>query len=335
MWPCIVIIVCYSRIGVRLRLNRRKFKVAPSITADGDTYGDRDEVTYGASVAANDAEPPSSDSSDDQSAAAAPVATNVATTDAATTDANINRPPRSVTANQSPKDNTTATSNALKSKATSSHSADQATNVTAGKSIVDQPTNLADVGSAVNKPTKSTADKSAVIQPTKFPIETSSSNQPHSSRVQTKIVKGNSSGITAHQIDGSAGSKPTPPVINMQEILGSPKAKDRRSRNQNPRGTRTARTRTHVRGLTSARDQEVIKTLMTVFVVFLASYMPFAVAALADIHDTFSYVPHSIAAMMGISSSSMNVIVYGVTNRSFRRAYYHVFHKIFHCHCKK
>ena len=62
-------------------------------------------------------------------------------------------------------------------------------------------------------------------------------------------------------------------------------------------------------------------TLFIIFVVFVSCWSPYAIAVTADINNTFPENVHLYVLLLAHMNSSLNWLVYGATNREFRRGY--------------
>ncbi|XP_064621102.1 melatonin receptor type 1B-B-like [Lineus longissimus] len=63
------------------------------------------------------------------------------------------------------------------------------------------------------------------------------------------------------------------------------------------------------------------RTLFVIFVVFAVCWSPYAIIVAADINDAWPREVHLYSILLAHSNSSLNSLVYGITNRQFRRGY--------------
>jgi hypothetical protein len=80
---------------------------------------------------------------------------------------------------------------------------------------------------------------------------------------------------------------------------------------------------------TMAREVKVAKTLFIVFVVFCCCWTPWVVLVLVDVSDEGHPFLYQVAIALAHTSSSVNSILYGVTNTAFREGYHEFLHRVF------
>ena len=73
---------------------------------------------------------------------------------------------------------------------------------------------------------------------------------------------------------------------------------------------------------------KLARTLFFIFAVFVACWTPYAIIVVADINDTFSAEVHTYAILVAHTNSSLNSVLYGVTNKQFRDGYRRVLGKM-------
>ena len=77
------------------------------------------------------------------------------------------------------------------------------------------------------------------------------------------------------------------------------------------------------RALQKQVRQQVI-TFFTCFVVFVLCWAPYALVVIIDYRDTFPLEVHLYAVLLAHNNSSVNCIVYGISNPHFREAFFHL-----------
>ncbi|XP_038051161.1 melatonin receptor type 1B-like [Patiria miniata] len=68
-------------------------------------------------------------------------------------------------------------------------------------------------------------------------------------------------------------------------------------------------------------DTRLLKTVVVIFIVFLACWTPYTIIVLSDLHNSYPDELYVAAIIFAHANSSMNSIVYGIMNRSFREGY--------------
>ncbi|XP_022083637.1 melatonin receptor type 1A-like [Acanthaster planci] len=68
-------------------------------------------------------------------------------------------------------------------------------------------------------------------------------------------------------------------------------------------------------------DTRLLKTVVVIFLVFLACWTPYTIIVLSDLRNTYPDELYVAAIIFAHANSSMNSIVYGIMNRSFRQGY--------------
>ena len=63
---------------------------------------------------------------------------------------------------------------------------------------------------------------------------------------------------------------------------------------------------------------KLTRTLCLIFVVFAVSWTPYAIIVVADKFDTFPTELHIFSILIAHTNSSLNSILYGLTNKHFR-----------------
>lgn len=79
---------------------------------------------------------------------------------------------------------------------------------------------------------------------------------------------------------------------------------------------------------TAVQRQEsmrLARTLFIIFAVFAACWTPYAIIVVADRYDTYPMEIHIFSILMAHTNSSLNSILYGLTNIQFRLAYLQIF----------
>ncbi len=67
-------------------------------------------------------------------------------------------------------------------------------------------------------------------------------------------------------------------------------------------------------------------TLCTIYVMFVICWGPLMFFVIADIKDTFPMELYAVACIMGFFNSCINIVIYGITNTSFRHGYIKLLH---------
>lgn len=73
------------------------------------------------------------------------------------------------------------------------------------------------------------------------------------------------------------------------------------------------------------QEVKLVKTLFTVFIIFVICYGPWTVMILIDSKDQFPQWMYVLAVQMAHMNSSLNSIVYAASNKEFREGYKRVF----------
>ena len=68
-------------------------------------------------------------------------------------------------------------------------------------------------------------------------------------------------------------------------------------------------------------SMRLARSLFIIFVVFAACWTPYAIIVSLDYNDTFSQEFHIFSILLAHTNSSLNSILYGLTNRHFRQGY--------------
>ena len=63
---------------------------------------------------------------------------------------------------------------------------------------------------------------------------------------------------------------------------------------------------------------KLARTLCLIFVVFAVCWSPYAVIVVADRYDTFPLELHIFSVLIAHTNSSLNSVLYGLTNKHFR-----------------
>ena len=63
---------------------------------------------------------------------------------------------------------------------------------------------------------------------------------------------------------------------------------------------------------------KLARTLCLIFVVFAVCWSPYAVFVVADRYDTWPQELHLFAVLIAHTNSSLNSVLYGLTNKHFR-----------------
>ena len=77
------------------------------------------------------------------------------------------------------------------------------------------------------------------------------------------------------------------------------------------------------------------KTLFFIFAIFVICWTPYAIIVAIDVNDEFPAELHTYAVLVAHTNSSLNSVLYGVTNKQFRDGYYRVMRTVFPCIPKK
>nr|KAG5701016.1 hypothetical protein BaRGS_022727 [Batillaria attramentaria] len=81
-----------------------------------------------------------------------------------------------------------------------------------------------------------------------------------------------------------------------------------------------------------ARDKAIVRSLFVVFLLSLISFIPFGVLRVVESYQKISYVVDISFVLLLVFNCSVNWIVYGVMNRSFRRGYVRLLRNVL-CKC--
>lgn len=87
-------------------------------------------------------------------------------------------------------------------------------------------------------------------------------------------------------------------------------------------------------GLTSKESQASVKlarTLFFIFAIFVICWTPYAIVVSVDVNDEFPAELHTYVILIAHTNSSLNSVLYGVTNKQFRDGYARVLRMIFPC----
>jgi hypothetical protein len=63
------------------------------------------------------------------------------------------------------------------------------------------------------------------------------------------------------------------------------------------------------------------RTLFIIFIVFTICWTPYAIIVVADVRDDFSQELHIFSILIAHTNSSLNSILYGLSDRNFRDSY--------------
>lgn len=66
---------------------------------------------------------------------------------------------------------------------------------------------------------------------------------------------------------------------------------------------------------------KLAKTLFIIFIVFAACWVPYAIIVVVDRHDTFPMEVHIFSILIAHTNSSLNSLLYGLTNKQFLNGY--------------
>lgn len=79
---------------------------------------------------------------------------------------------------------------------------------------------------------------------------------------------------------------------------------------------------------TSTREyresMKLARTLFIIFVVFAVCWTPYAIIVAADTKDSYSMEVHIFSILIAHTNSSLNSVLYGLTNKHFRNSYYKI-----------
>ncbi len=87
------------------------------------------------------------------------------------------------------------------------------------------------------------------------------------------------------------------------------------------------------RGIDSA-DLRLLKSILTILVVFLIMWSPYAIIVVFDKNATWSRGLYVIAVILAHLNSSINSVLYAATNKNFREGYWHLLSLACYCCCK-
>ena len=68
-------------------------------------------------------------------------------------------------------------------------------------------------------------------------------------------------------------------------------------------------------------SMRLARTLFLIFVVFATCWTPYAIIVAVDYKDEFTQELHIFSVLLAHTNSSLNCILYGLTNRYFRQSY--------------
>ena len=75
-------------------------------------------------------------------------------------------------------------------------------------------------------------------------------------------------------------------------------------------------------------DLTIVKTVGAIWVTFVLMWTPYTANILFNFYDTWPDWFVTTGTALGVSNSSINVIIYGIMNKNFRRSYSVVYHKL-------
>ncbi len=75
-------------------------------------------------------------------------------------------------------------------------------------------------------------------------------------------------------------------------------------------------------------DLTIVKTVGAIWVTFVVMWTPYTANILFNVYDTWPDWFLKTGTALGVSNSSINVIIYGIMNKNFRRSYSVVYHKL-------
>ncbi|XP_072029375.1 melatonin receptor type 1B-B-like [Amphiura filiformis] len=79
-------------------------------------------------------------------------------------------------------------------------------------------------------------------------------------------------------------------------------------------------------------DLRLLKSILTILVVFLIMWSPYAIIVVFDKNATWSRGVYVVAVILAHLNSSINSILYAATNKNFREGYWHLL-SMFFCSC--
>jgi uncharacterized protein with PQ loop repeat len=79
-------------------------------------------------------------------------------------------------------------------------------------------------------------------------------------------------------------------------------------------------------------EVKLAKTLFIIFIIFCLCWTPYALLCLIDRHDRALREAYAFTILFAHASSSLNSVLYAVTNRGFRDGYVMVLRKL-GCKC--
>lgn len=94
---------------------------------------------------------------------------------------------------------------------------------------------------------------------------------------------------------------------------------------------------TRLKDSSQAESAKLARTLFIIFAVFTLCWTPYAIVVVADRYDTFPMEVHIFAILVAHTNSSLNSVLYGLTNMNFRRGYAKLLNMCFSwcpCLCK-
>nr|ANO39016.1 GCR038 [Schmidtea mediterranea] len=80
---------------------------------------------------------------------------------------------------------------------------------------------------------------------------------------------------------------------------------------------------------TQLNSMKLARMLFLLFFIYVICWTPYAIVANADRHNTYSEIVHIFSVTSAHLNSSINPILYGVTNLQFRSAYIRLLRKMF------
>ena len=78
-----------------------------------------------------------------------------------------------------------------------------------------------------------------------------------------------------------------------------------------------------------SNSMKLAKLMFTLFFIYVLSWIPFGVVVNFDRDNTYSEIIHKLVVFIAHGNSTINPILYGLSNRQFKEAYINLLRKIF------
>ena len=82
------------------------------------------------------------------------------------------------------------------------------------------------------------------------------------------------------------------------------------------------------KGREKVHEIKLAKTLFLVFIAFCLCWTPYGVLVLVDVHNKAQKAVYLFAILMAHTSSTLNFLIYGITNQRFRQGYKYFLQRI-------